>query len=101
MTVNIDILPLYDPITKNNDILSDIWIGSLSTLIDTLSSYLTQYGLLVPTLTTLQRNSIQSPQEGQLIYLLDATVGPPRSASFQVWQVKAGVGAWRTITTVP
>ena len=102
MTAQIDQLTYYDPLIKGReDKMSDVWIASISYLIDTLNEYLTSFGIFAPKLTTLQRNSIQSPIEGQLIYNTDATLGPPRTGELQVWQVKAGVAAWRTITTVP
>lgn len=98
----IDQFTYYDPLLKGkDDKMSEIWIASLSAFIDTMNGYITPFGFLIPNISTAQRNSIQSPQEGQLIYNTDATVGPPRTGELQVWQVKAGTGAWRTITTVP
>jgi len=102
MANSIDQLNYYDPLTKNSqDKMSEEWISQISSLIDVLVSYLQPYGIMIPQLTTEQRNEIQSPVEGQMIYNTDATVGPPASAEIQVWQVKAGVAAWRIITTVP
>lgn len=102
MANSIDQLNYYDDLIKKNSLkMSEEWISQLSSFIDVLNGYLTPFGILIPQLTTEQRNSIQSPVEGQMIYNTDATVGPPRSAEIQIWQVKAGVGAWRTVTTVP
>lgn len=102
MANGIDQLNYYDPlIASNNAKMSAEWISNLSAFIETLQGYLSQFGMFLPIVTTAQRNSIQVPVEGQILYNTDATVGPPRSAELQVWQVKAGVGAWRTITTVP
>jgi len=102
MANSIDQFNYYDPLVKKgNEKMSEEWISQMSAFIDVLVGYLQPYGMLVPQVTTAQRATIQSPVEGQLIYNTDATVGPPRSAELQVWQVKAGVGAWRTITTVP
>jgi hypothetical protein len=93
---------LYDPVTKNSqDYLNDVWVAWISNFGETLVSYLGQYGVFVPNLTTAQRNDIQSPIEGQMIYNTDLIAGPPRTGALQVWQVKADVGAWRTITTTP
>lgn len=102
MAADFDDFPLYDPlIEQNSQNMSNIWVASMSTFFQTLIGYLTQYGMLIPRLTTAQRDTIQSPQEGQMIYNTDATPGPPRSAEIQIWQVKAGAGAWRAVTTVP
>ena len=102
MANDIDQLNYYDPLTKlTQDKMSEVWIANMSAFIQTLQGYLSQFGMFIPIVTTAQRATIQSPVEGQLIYNIDATVGPPRSAQLQVWQVKAGVAAWRVITTVP
>jgi len=69
MSNNIDQLNYYDPLIKGKtDKLSDVWMTNLSAFIQTLQGYLTQFGILVPQLTTAQRNSIQSPVNGQIIY---------------------------------
>lgn len=101
MANSIDQFNYYDPVVRPNNKMSEEWISQLSSFIDTLNGYLSDFGMFIPRLTTVQRDSIQSPQEGQMIYNTDATVGPPRSAAIQIWQVKLGVGAWRTVTTVP
>lgn len=101
MANNIDQLNYYDPLINNKpDNMSEVWISNLSAFIETLQGYLSQFGMFVPVVTTAQRNTIQSPQEGQMIYNIDATIGPPRTAELQIWQVKSGVGAWRVVTTV-
>lgn len=72
MANQIDQFPYYDPLLKGSDIkMGDVWIAALSAFIDTLSGYLSQYGMFMPVLTTAQRNSIQSPVNGQLIYNSD------------------------------
>lgn len=102
MATSIDQLNYYDPLTvSSKDKMSEAWIANVSAFIQTLQEYLSQFGMFIPIVTTEQRITIQVPVEGQLIYNVDATVGPPRTAQLQVWQVKAGVGAWRDITTVP
>jgi hypothetical protein len=100
MATDFDQFPLYDPIVKKNtNNLSDVWVGSISTFYMNLIGYLTAGGILIPRLTTAQRDQLQNVQEGQFIYNTDATPGPPRSAAIQVWQVKSGIGAWYTFTT--
>jgi hypothetical protein len=101
MTNQVDQFPYYDPLIVNSNIkMSEVWIAALSAFIDTMNGYLSPFGDFIPIVTTVQRASIQSPVEGQIIYNIDATPGPPRTAELQVWQVKAGVAAWRVITTV-
>lgn len=81
--------------------MSDIWADFMSTFYMNLIGYLSQNGIFLPQLTTNQRDALKDPQEGQMIYTINTIESPTRSASIQVWQVKANVGAWRTITTVP
>jgi hypothetical protein len=101
MTTQIDQLPYYDPLTKlDNGKMQEVWIAAFSALIETLNGYLTDFGIFIPQITTAERDSIQSPIEGQLIYNTDSIPGPPVTADLQVWQTKAGIAAWRTITTV-
>lgn len=70
MTNQIDQLPYYDPLLKNDDTLkmSEVWIAEMSTFIETLNGYLSDFGIFAPQLTTDQRNTIQSPVNGQIIY---------------------------------
>lgn len=69
MANEFDQFPLYDPIIKpGTNKLSDVWVGSLSTFFENLIGYLGQYGMLMPNVTTAQRDQIQSPRNGQLIY---------------------------------
>lgn len=100
MATDFDQFPLYDAVVKDsNGKLSDIWVGSISTFYMNLIGYLTAGGILLPVLTTSQRDSLQNVTEGQLIYNTDAIAGPPRTAQIQVWQVISGVAAWRVFTT--
>lgn len=69
MANNYDQFPLYDPIIKEKtELLSEIWKDFLATFFDNLNSYMSQFGFFIPNLTTTQRDSIQAPQKGQLIY---------------------------------
>ena len=66
---DIDMPPLYDTLTKENkEHLSNIWIGWLSTFYQTLISYITSGGIFLPQLTTEERDNLESPQFGQMIY---------------------------------
>lgn len=100
MSNDFDQFPVYDDLIKNNtNKISEVWLDFMASFYMNLIGYLSQYGIFLPVLTTAERDSIQNPQEGQMIYNMDATPGPPRSASIQVWQVKSGSGAWRNFTT--
>jgi hypothetical protein len=89
MSADFDGPPIYDSLIKGEiNYLNDIWASWIATFVQTLSEYLTKYGIFIPRLTTAQRNEIQSPQEGQMIY--NTTILAP-----QIWQN----GAWRTFTT--
>lgn len=73
MANNFDQFPLYDELTKKdmtkiNLVMSDVWRESLSTLYNNLISYLTQGGILLPRLTTDERDQLQNTQNGQMIY---------------------------------
>jgi hypothetical protein len=69
MANSIDQLNYYDPLVKMDSLkMSEQWIAQLSSFIDTLNGYLTPFGSLAPQLTTAQRDSIQSPINGQIIY---------------------------------
>lgn len=98
MARDFDNFPTYDPLVKNEVYLSNVWADFMATFVETLQGYLTQYGIKVPRLTLAQRNSIQDPEEGQMIYVSNAnTPVIPRTAELQIWQVVAGVGQWTTI----
>lgn len=72
MANNIDQLNYYDPLVQQKENrMSEVWIANFSAFIQTLQGYLTQYGMLIPQVTTSERNSIQSPVNGQMIYNTD------------------------------
>jgi hypothetical protein len=69
MSNDFDDFPVYDPVIKQGKSqLSDLWVGVFSTFYQTLISYLTSSGIIAPELTTLQRNALLSPKNGQIIY---------------------------------
>ena len=69
MAVDFDGFPFYDDLIKKDSTkISDVWRDNLATFLQTLTEYLNQYGIFVPRLTTLQRNDIQAPVNGQIIY---------------------------------
>jgi hypothetical protein len=69
MSTDIDGPPVYEPITKEDkDHLSEVWADYMATMIQTIQTYLGSTGIFLPQLTTAQREAIQSPQNGQVIY---------------------------------
>lgn len=98
MARDLDNFPTYDPVIKNEVYLSNIWSDFMATFIESLREYLSERGMFVPSITLAQRDEIQNPVEGQLIYVSNAnTPATPRTAELQIWQVVAGVGAWVVI----
>ncbi|MDD5211910.1 MAG: hypothetical protein PHV62_05805 [Sulfuricurvum sp.] len=103
MARDLDNFPTYDPVIKQGTLyLSNVWSDFLATMIESLREYLSQNGVFIPPLTLAQRALIQSPVEGQVIYVSNANAPAlPRTAELQIWQMKAGVSVWRTVTTTP
>lgn len=98
MARDFDGFPTYDPVVENGVYLSSVWASFMATFVESLQGYLSSSGVFLPILTVAQRDSIQAPGEGQLIYVSDAnTPTTPRTAEVQIWQVVAGVGQWTTI----
>lgn len=98
MARDLDSFPTYDPIIRDNIYLSAVWADFMATFIDSLQGYLGSFGIFVPVMNLAQRDSIQSPQEGQMIYVSDAnTPTLPRTSQLQIWQVVAGLGQWTVI----
>jgi hypothetical protein len=84
MATDFDQFPLYDPIIKRGtEKLSDIWVGSISTFYMNLIGYLTQGGILMPQVTTAQRDALQNVQNGQMIY--NTTLGSAQYFKVGVW----------------
>ena len=68
MAQDFDAFPVYDKIVNEGDKLSPVWQDSMATFFQNLIGYLTQAGILMPQVTTVQRDSFTNPQNGQLIY---------------------------------
>lgn len=84
MSNDFDEFPLYDPIIRTGTLqLSDIWVGAISTFYENLIDYLTQGGIILPHLTTAQRNALQNVQNGQMIY--NTTLGSAQYFKAGVW----------------
>lgn len=90
MARDFDAPVVYDPLVKaNTSYMSDIWMTWFATFIETLSSYLSQSGIFIPVMTTTQRNAIQNPVNGQMIY----------NSSTNEFQGREN-GVWRVFTLV-
>jgi len=69
MSNDFDELPVYDELVEQGtNRMSNIWVGALSFFIMNIKDYLTQDGILLPHLTTTERDQLDSPQNGQMIY---------------------------------
>jgi hypothetical protein len=89
MANDFDEFPLDDPLLKEESrYMSAVWRSFMGSFFQNLVGYLTQNGIIVPNLTTVQRNAILNPQAGQMIY--NTTLNAP-----QIYQN----GAWKTFTT--
>ena len=84
MANDFDQFPVYDDLIKDKTLkMSDIWVDFISTFFMNLIGYLTQNGILLPQVTTTQRDAIQSPQEGQIIY--NTTIGSAQYFKAGTW----------------
>lgn len=81
--------PVYDPVTDDGSMLSDVMQIWLAEFVQNVSSYLSAFGIFIPQLTSSQRDSINSPQNGMMIY--NTTIDSP-----QIFQS----GIWKTFVTV-
>ena len=98
MARDFDNFPTYDPLVKDDVYLSNIWSDFIATFVQSLQEYLSSNGMFVPSITLAERNAIQNPVEGQMIYVSDSnTPALPRTAQLQIWQVVAGIGQWTVI----
>lgn len=97
MARDFDNFPTYDPIIKNQIYLSNIWSDFMTTFVESLKGYLSQNGMFLPPITLAQRNEIQNPQEGQIIYVSDSNSPTlPRTGATQVYEMVGGVLQWVT-----
>jgi hypothetical protein len=95
MAVDIDQPPIYDPLTQDGREISDTWGQWITVLFDVISAYLSQYGVFIPRVSTIQRDDVLSPVLGQMIY--NTSIDAP-----QIFQVDGTHpnGTWKTFTTV-
>lgn len=98
MARDLDNFPTYDPIIKDGMYLSNVWADFMATFVETLREYLSLHGMFVPILSQEELNAIQTPVEGQMVYVSNTSLpGIPRTAQLQIWKVTAGTGQWNVI----
>lgn len=69
MANDFDQFPLYDPLVRSDsNKMSSLWQDFMATFYMNLIAYLTSGGVLLPQLTTAQRDDLQNVQNGQMIY---------------------------------
>lgn len=84
MSQDFDNFPVYDPLIKRgSDKMSDTWVAFIATFVLTLQGYLSQNGVFLPVLTTTQRDAIDTPQNGQMIY--NSTLGSAQYFKAGAW----------------
>lgn len=98
MARDFDYFPTYDPVIQDEVYLSSVWSDFMATFVESLRGYLSSYGAFVPVISLADRNAIQTPQEGQMVYVSDAaSQSNLRTAQLQIWLVTDNVGSWTVI----
>lgn len=96
--VDFDLFPFYDDLIKRNQLkMSDVWVAAFSSFIQTLQTYLSQNGSFLPQLTEAERDAIQLPVGGQMIYNLDTQLPQIFVYTSIIDPVQ---GDWKTFTVV-
>lgn len=88
MAADLDVPPVYDLFVKDAKYMSDKYRAWIESFKETLDGYLSSFGMFIPRITTVQRDLITTPVEGQMIY--NTTLLAP-----QIYQG----GVWKTFTT--
>lgn len=84
MANDFDQFPLYDPIIKSGtDKLSAVWQDFMATFYMNLIAYLTSGGMLLPQITTAERDTLRNVQNGQMIY--NTTLGSAQYYKAGTW----------------
>ena len=68
MARDFDNFPTYDPVIKDKIYLSNVWSDFMATFVETLQGYLTQNFILMPRITTNERDALQDVVNGSMIY---------------------------------
>lgn len=84
MANDFDEFPIYDPLIREESLkMSSIWQDFIATFYMNLIGYLTSGGILLPQLTTVQRNALLNVQNGQMIY--NTTLGSAQYYKAGAW----------------
>lgn len=95
MALDIDGPPIYDPLVGGiPGLMSASWMSWFSAFTQTLTEFMGQNGIFIPKLTTAQRDDIQNPQLGQIIY--NTTTN-----EYQGRKSIGGVEQWVNFDTTP
>lgn len=87
MAQSLDEPPVNNPISDKDGMISDTWRQWITNYHQSLTGYLSQYGIMLPPLTTTQRNSMINIPE--FVVIGNKTTGEP--------QIYLG-GSWKDIT---
>ena len=83
MASTIDLPPVNDQFVDKDGFLTPVWRSWFARFGDSVQGYFTENGLLLPTLTTAQRDAITTPQTGTMIQ--NSTVGEPQIYENGAW----------------
>lgn len=84
MANNFDQFPIRDELIEpDTNHMSNVWVDSIATFYMNLIGYLTEGGILLPQLKTTERDELDSPQNGQMIY--NTTLGTAQYFKAGAW----------------
>lgn len=86
--------PVYDAVVTDSNQLSPIWRNWFARFVENLETYMSQYGMFIPKVTTTERNTIQDPQIGQFVF-------NTTTDTLQVYLNNSGSPRWENVTTTP
>lgn len=84
MTISIDLPPINDAIVDDEGKLTAVWRDWFSTNIGTLITYITQFGIQLPPISSTERDSLISPKNGLVIQ--NGTTGEPQVYTSGAWK---------------
>ena len=86
MANSFDQFPLYDQLVeRQTNQMSPVWRDSMATFWQNLTDYISQNGIVPPSLTTAERDGLQNPANGQTIYNTTEDTAQYYKVSSQTW----------------